>query len=60
MNVNYGLIPEAAGGSMRSPDGRRLRGAERARARKRAASLRALADLDGWIAAQRALGEVLA
>ncbi len=49
MNINYGLLPE-----MESPstdtDGKRLKANERGRAKKRAMSVRALADIDRWLA----------
>jgi methylenetetrahydrofolate--tRNA-(uracil-5-)-methyltransferase len=47
MNINYGLLPamEAAG---RDGAGRPLARSERGRAKKRAMSLRALADLEEW------------
>ena len=51
MNINYGLLPP-----MENPrfdhEGRRLNLKERGRAKKRAMSVRALADLDSWVAAQ--------
>jgi methylenetetrahydrofolate--tRNA-(uracil-5-)-methyltransferase len=47
MNVNFGLFPPLEN-APKSADGRRLRGAEKALARKRAISRRALADLDAW------------
>ena len=48
MNINYGLLPpiEAPVG-----DGPRARRADRGRARKRAMSVRALADIDAWLGA---------
>jgi methylenetetrahydrofolate--tRNA-(uracil-5-)-methyltransferase len=47
MNINYGLLPPMEA-PPRTPGGpRRVRG-ERGRERKRAMSLRALADLDAW------------
>ena len=48
MNVNFGLFPplEAA---VKSPDGKRLRGAEKALAKKRAMAQRALADFVPWL-----------
>jgi methylenetetrahydrofolate--tRNA-(uracil-5-)-methyltransferase len=49
MNVNYGLMPEIDRFETKGPDGKRLRGADRTRSKKRAMSLRALADLDGWL-----------
>lgn len=48
MNVNYGLFPPIAVSSSKGPDGKRLRGVDRTRAKKRAMSLRALADIDEW------------
>ena len=47
MNVNFGLFPPIE--VVRQP-GVRLSGLERGRARKRALSARALADLDRWLA----------
>ena len=47
MNVNFGLFPPI---EMPKPVGRKLPGPERGKARKRALSARALADLDGWLA----------
>jgi methylenetetrahydrofolate--tRNA-(uracil-5-)-methyltransferase len=49
MNVNYGLFPELEQPISRDPEGRRLRGAEKTRAKKREMSLRALRDIDGWL-----------
>ena len=50
MNINYGLLPPAEG-PKRAEDGRRLSPTERGRAKKRVMSVRALADLDAWLAA---------
>jgi methylenetetrahydrofolate--tRNA-(uracil-5-)-methyltransferase len=50
MNVNYGLLPDIVMDTPRGPDGKRLRGADKTRARKREMSLRALRDLDAWLA----------
>jgi methylenetetrahydrofolate--tRNA-(uracil-5-)-methyltransferase len=50
MNINFGLFPPLASPPTRNPDGARLRGNEKTVARKRAISVRALADLDRWIA----------
>jgi len=50
MNVNFGLFPPLAA-APKSPDGKRLRGSEKALAKKRALTARALNDLQGWIAA---------
>ncbi len=56
MNINFGLFPPLAS-APKSPDGKRLRGAEKALAKKRALTARALADLKGWIAACGASAE---
>jgi methylenetetrahydrofolate--tRNA-(uracil-5-)-methyltransferase len=50
MNINFGLFPPLASPPTRKPDGTRLRGNERAVAKRQAISARALADLDRWIA----------
>jgi methylenetetrahydrofolate--tRNA-(uracil-5-)-methyltransferase len=47
MNINYGLLPPADA-TPRRPEGRRFARGEKARERKRAVGLRALADLDAW------------
>jgi methylenetetrahydrofolate--tRNA-(uracil-5-)-methyltransferase len=52
MNVNFGLFPEIAAPT-HGPDGKKLKGEERGRAKKLALAERALADLDGWIANAR-------
>jgi methylenetetrahydrofolate--tRNA-(uracil-5-)-methyltransferase len=49
MNVNFGLFPPLAS-APKSPDGRRLRGSEKALAKKRALTSRALSDFRSWIA----------
>ncbi|MBI1650195.1 methylenetetrahydrofolate--tRNA-(uracil(54)-C(5))-methyltransferase (FADH(2)-oxidizing) TrmFO [Hyphomicrobium sulfonivorans] len=49
MNINYGLLPDIEKPST-DADGNRLKGKERGRARKRAVSVRALADIDAWLA----------
>jgi methylenetetrahydrofolate--tRNA-(uracil-5-)-methyltransferase len=49
MNVNFGLFPPLAS-APKAEDGRRLRGPEKAVAKKRALSDRAAHDLDVWIA----------
>lgn len=46
MNVNFGLFPEIE--TPKTENGKRLRGKEKGRARKKAMALRALAALDGW------------
>jgi methylenetetrahydrofolate--tRNA-(uracil-5-)-methyltransferase len=53
MNINFGLFPPLAN-ALKNDDGRRLRGAEKAVARKRALACRALVDLDHWIGAGQA------
>ena len=55
MNVNFGLFPVVD--APKTLDGKRLRGKERAAARKRAYTSRALADLDGWLGAKQAAAE---
>jgi len=52
MNVNFGLFPPLAE-APKSPDGKRLRGPEKALAKKRALSARADADLQSWLAANQ-------
>jgi methylenetetrahydrofolate--tRNA-(uracil-5-)-methyltransferase len=47
MNVNYGLFPPID--APRADGGKRLKGKEKTAARKRAMSVRALQDLDGWL-----------
>ncbi len=49
MNVNFGLFPPIE--APVEDGGRRLKGKEKAAARKRAMALRALGDLDRWLAA---------
>ncbi|NWG70831.1 MAG: methylenetetrahydrofolate--tRNA-(uracil(54)-C(5))-methyltransferase (FADH(2)-oxidizing) TrmFO, partial [Parvularculaceae bacterium] len=48
MNVNFGLFPDIGEPTL-DEDGRRISGKERGRARKKALSVRALADLDRWL-----------
>jgi methylenetetrahydrofolate--tRNA-(uracil-5-)-methyltransferase len=56
MNVNFGLFPPLTETEKVSgPDGKRLRGAEKAIAKKRALSARAAADLDLWRGATSSL-----
>jgi methylenetetrahydrofolate--tRNA-(uracil-5-)-methyltransferase len=52
MNVNFGLFPPLAQAPTHGPDGKKLRGPEKAVAKKRALCRRALTDLDAWISAQ--------
>ncbi|MBX9683119.1 MAG: methylenetetrahydrofolate--tRNA-(uracil(54)-C(5))-methyltransferase (FADH(2)-oxidizing) TrmFO [Hyphomicrobium sp.] len=49
MNINYGLIPDLSAAPTHDADGKKLKGAERGRAKKQAMSRRALADLAGWL-----------
>ena len=51
MNVNFGLFPPLAE-AVKSPDGKRLRGPEKALARKRALTARARVDLERWLAGE--------
>mgnify|MGYP002884175614 FL=1 len=48
MNVNFGLFPGIEGVPTRTEDGKRLRGKEKGRAKKREMTGRALRDLDDW------------
>ncbi|MBS0385186.1 MAG: methylenetetrahydrofolate--tRNA-(uracil(54)-C(5))-methyltransferase (FADH(2)-oxidizing) TrmFO [Proteobacteria bacterium] len=50
MNINFGLFPEIAAPT-HTADGRKLKGEERSRAKKRALADRALSDLDAWLSA---------
>jgi methylenetetrahydrofolate--tRNA-(uracil-5-)-methyltransferase len=54
MNVNYGLFPDIEAFETTDENGKRLKGADRTRSKKKAMSLRALADLDGWLTGQAA------
>jgi len=49
MNVNFGLFPEIVAPT-HGPDGKKLKGEDRSRAKKLALAERALADLTGWLA----------
>jgi methylenetetrahydrofolate--tRNA-(uracil-5-)-methyltransferase len=49
MNINFGLFPEIETPT-HGADGRKLKGEERGRAKKRALAERALRDLDAWLA----------
>ena len=51
MNINYGLLPPME--APRREDGKKLPATERGRAKKRAMSERALADLEGWLGRTR-------
>ena len=52
MNINFGLLPP-----MEAPrfdgDGKRLKGRDKGRAKKRLMATRALRDIDGWLASER-------
>ena len=52
MNINFGLFPELEA-PRTAPDGRRLKGPERGKAKKRLMSARAAQDLEAWVDAQR-------
>lgn len=51
MNANFGLFPPLAEDPSHGPDGKRLKGEERGRARKRALAARALAEFRAWATA---------
>jgi methylenetetrahydrofolate--tRNA-(uracil-5-)-methyltransferase len=55
MNVNFGLFPDIE--TPKAQDGKRLRGKEKGRARKRAMAVRALTDLEGWLGGTRQAAE---
>ncbi|MGD9845157.1 MAG: methylenetetrahydrofolate--tRNA-(uracil(54)-C(5))-methyltransferase (FADH(2)-oxidizing) TrmFO [Variibacter sp.] len=55
MNINFGLFPPLAQAPTKAADGTRLRGPAKAIAKKRMLCQRALADLDRWIGAPRAV-----
>jgi methylenetetrahydrofolate--tRNA-(uracil-5-)-methyltransferase len=48
MNVNFGLFPPLER-APKSPDGKRLRGTDKTRAKKQALTDRARADLAEWL-----------
>ena len=50
MNVNFGLFPPLTNPPTRKEDGTRLRGNEKATAKRRAICVRALEDIDRWVA----------
>ncbi|MGD9980196.1 MAG: methylenetetrahydrofolate--tRNA-(uracil(54)-C(5))-methyltransferase (FADH(2)-oxidizing) TrmFO [Hyphomonadaceae bacterium] len=52
MNINFGLFPEIAAPT-HGPDGKKLKGEERGRAKKLALAERALGDIEGWLANAR-------
>ncbi|MEI2385960.1 methylenetetrahydrofolate--tRNA-(uracil(54)-C(5))-methyltransferase (FADH(2)-oxidizing) TrmFO [Breoghania sp. JC706] len=49
MNVNFGLFPPVEF-SKKSEDGKRMKGPDKAKAKKRALTARAMADFDAWLA----------
>ncbi len=50
MNINFGLFPPLEAGAIRKPEGvKRFRGKDKALAKKRAVSARALADCAAWL-----------
>jgi methylenetetrahydrofolate--tRNA-(uracil-5-)-methyltransferase len=51
MNINYGLIPDLDAAPVTDASGKKLKGAERGRAKKQAMSRRALTHIDAWITA---------
>jgi methylenetetrahydrofolate--tRNA-(uracil-5-)-methyltransferase len=53
MNINFGLLPEPHA-PMSDATGKRLKGKEKGRAKKRAVALRALSELERWLASARA------
>jgi methylenetetrahydrofolate--tRNA-(uracil-5-)-methyltransferase len=55
MNINFGLFPDIEDYSKVGPDGKRLRGKDKGRAKKKAQAVRALEDVDGWLAGEAAL-----
>jgi methylenetetrahydrofolate--tRNA-(uracil-5-)-methyltransferase len=54
MNINFGLFPPLARAPTVGPDGKKLRGPEKAIAKKRALCSRALADLERWTSGETA------
>ena len=52
MNVNFGLFPDVDDFPKKDENGRRLRGKEKGRSKKRVQAARALADIDAWLAGQ--------
>ncbi len=53
MNINYGLLPDIDAPGQ-DADGKRLKGKDKGRAKKRAMSVRALADIDRWLSSTQA------
>ena len=55
MNINFGLFPPANPDEVQTKDpetGKRLRGKDKGRAKKRAQAARALRDVSSWLDAQ--------
>ena len=57
MNVNFGLFP-TIDGPIRGPNGERLRGKEKGRAKKRAIAERALRETNAWLSQKNTLPEI--
>jgi methylenetetrahydrofolate--tRNA-(uracil-5-)-methyltransferase len=55
MNINFGLFPDIEDYSKIGEDGKRLRGKDKGRAKKKAQAVRALEDMDAWLAGEAAL-----
>ena len=55
MNINYGLLPPIE--VPKAENGKRLRGKEKGRAKKRAMSVRALESIDGWLKVEKVAAE---
>ena len=55
MNVNFGLFPDIADYSKTDENGKRLRGKDKGRSKKRAQAVRALNDFDAWLAGEIAV-----
>jgi len=55
MNINFGLFPDIEDYSKVGEDGKRLRGKDKGRAKKKAQAVRALDDVDAWLAGEAAL-----
>ena len=55
MNINFGLFPDIEDYSKVGEDGKRLRGKDKGRAKKKAQAMRALEDVDAWLAGEAAL-----
>ncbi len=49
MNVNFGLFPPLADDPVVDADGKRLKGADKGRARKQVMARRAIADIEAWL-----------